>query len=116
MGDWQGGGESRERTAERARSVALDYQQGRPIAQQRRYRPGNPFGMVARIAQARAIERHALKAAQAMLGGSKRMLAGQDQSGLQPAANEGRRDRRQLDCFWTCSDHKVDTIYRQPSP
>jgi hypothetical protein len=68
------------------------------------------------IAAAAAVKRHAVIIPETMLRFVQRVLVRQKQARLRADAGKSSGDRHQFDCFWAGSDHKVDTLYRQPSP
>ena len=81
MRDRDCGDTSRERSAERARRVALDDQQVRRLAQLRQDRRGDALDVRMRVLRPRAVQPGRRVSAKAMIGGVEvDMLAGEDQA------------------------------------
>jgi hypothetical protein len=117
VSDRDAGSESGERSAKRARRVALDDQQVRRRADQRRDCGGDPADMRIRIRFAGAIEPDRAILAKAMLSRIERgMLAGEDQARLQPPRGQRVGDGGKFDRFGSGADDEPNVCGTQPSP
>lgn len=105
--DRNAGGEGRERSAERARRIALDDEQVDALAKQRRDALGDALRVNVGIGLAGAIEPLRGEAVQTEFRGVEAwMLAGQDQPRPKSARDERVSDRGKLDRFGPGSDDK----------
>ena len=86
--------EAGERAAKRARRVALDGKDGRPVGEQRGYGAGNVAGMGVGIAATRAGQRDAWISLETIIVGAQRMLRREDQPRLEAATFQCGRDGR----------------------
>jgi len=117
MRDRNAGGEPRERSAERARRVALDDQKARRRSDQRRDRRRNPICMGVRVHFAGAVEpRRAILGEAVFTRIERRMLAGEDQARLEAARGQRVSDGCKLDRFGPGADDEPNVCGAQPSP
>jgi hypothetical protein len=87
-----------------------DHQIGRESGKRRKNGPADVAYMDVRIFLARTAQPDRRIGFKAVVGGLElRMLAGEDDVRRQAACGERRGDRRQLDCFRTCSDDQTYT-------
>ena len=117
MRDGQSSPEPGDRPAERARRVALDDQQIRPLLKRLQKRAGDVLDVPVRIGRARAMELRRVAVAKTVIGGIEAgMLPGDNQRGLQVEAGERAGDGRQLDRFGPGADDQPDIRATQISP
>jgi hypothetical protein len=117
MRDRDRGDTSGQRSAECARSVALDDQQVWRLVQLRQDRRGDALDVLVRVGSPRAVQPGRRVRAQPMVGGVEiDVLAGQDQAGPHVASRKRSGDGGKLDRFGSGADDEPDIRGSQTSP
>ncbi len=109
MRDRHPGRKCRNCPTKRARSIALDEQQGWRVGEHIGHRPRYRIRMGERVALARAVERDPGKRFKTIFGRIEGMLAGEQQAGLESDRRQRKDDGREFDRLGTSADDEVDT-------
>ena len=117
MGERNRRADTRKGSPERAGRVTLHNEELGPAAQHRDHGRRNLAGMSVRIGLAGAPQLRARVGAQPERRDIQaRMLAGDDQMGLDPSCGEGMGDGGKLDRFGPGADDQLHSFSVQPSP
>jgi hypothetical protein len=117
VGHWNASGETGEGRSKRARSIALDDEQGWAAVKQRRERRGDPGNVRVRVLFPRKLEPPRREMPKAVFVEVKAgVLAGNEQRRRDPAFGESAGDRSQLDRFRPGPDDQTDISEVQLSP